>query len=151
MAWLRSDKIAFSALCVSVVALLIAGITSVLSLRFQYSESVLVEALPSKEPMIHVYAVSRGPQSPPQVTQLSFWCKIRLTNRSNKAISIVEASYREDNRLKITLDEPFYSEIRYSANTVKLESPFELPVRLNSGDAKDFYALLVECHDIVDT
>lgn len=142
MAWKRSDILSFCALGVSILSLIVSAAISFVTFRYQYGEDLALDMLPLPHYFVHAYSVERSPDSPPRVRQVAAWYRMRLNNRSNKSVSVVDANFREDSGPDENLPSPFVSAVNYAAQSASLGEVIRLPFTLGAGEAKEFYVFL---------
>jgi len=142
MAWDRSDKISLLAMIVASGALIVSIVVPIITLRMQYAEELAVERLPVPHNNVHVFSLVRTKDTGPGVKQIATWYEMRLTNRSNKPISVVDGFYAEGNGSRFPLDGPFFSDVHYRDASVSLRKPLELPFHLEPGESIKFHVLL---------
>ncbi len=142
MSWKRSDKLALTALVVSVVSLLASGVVSILTFKYQFSEDLSIELLPMREMFLHAYQVERSPGSAPLVRKLAAWYHVRVNNRSNGSVSVVDAQYREDAGKNENVPTPFVASVDYTPGSATVATPIRLPFQLAAGEARELFVLL---------
>lgn len=111
-------------------------------LKDQTAERLAVESLPMRDNYVHVWSAIRYKNKPPSVTQTATWYRFRVTNNSLIPISVVESFYNEAGRGRIRVDLPFFKSVTYENDKVALESPVELPIRLEPQESTELYALV---------
>jgi hypothetical protein len=141
----NKEIISLGALIVAALSLIVAFLAFILNYRKNFRERLRIEISEfanSAEDHIHVYKTEYKKEHDPSISQIAKWAKLSVSNLSNKPITIVSASYQEDQKDMEALPFPFVKEVVYKSNEVSLADALKLPFKLDSHEAIVFYALL---------
>ncbi|KZM39334.1 hypothetical protein OA92_20820 [Marinomonas sp. SBI22] len=144
MSWSRSDKISAIALVLSVISILVAGGFSYATYRAQYSENLKIELLkPDGDHKVVPYKIRRDKTDGVVVKEIGAWYGVRLSNLSNKPISIVESFYKFDgSRTWENLPQPYVGQVSHLDKLPKYVNYGFFPIMLGVGESVNIEVFL---------
>ena len=127
---------------IALAALLVGALTSLHSI-LEDREIVRIDELPSGIDYVHVAELVREPGPDVFVTHAATWRRLRFTNSSAKAVSLVSLEPARVDTSGVSVYPIFFRTAIVQDDAIKLGGPQALPLRLDPNSATDLFALTV--------
>ena len=108
MSWERSDKIAFGALLISLMAI---GLSAFVYWH-QSVEKVFISIKAADTDFVHVYIIRKDKKYDAYVKSVARWYELQIANNSTKTLSFTELRLLEGHKNERLIDDPLFGKLK---------------------------------------
>lgn len=138
MSWVRSDKFAFGALIVSLLAVSL----SIFVYWDQSIEKVFISFKTVPSDYVHAYVIRKDKKCDAYVKSVARWYELQISNNSSKNLSITELGLMESFKKARLINGPLFGKLYINEEKVNIGQPVTFPIKIESGDVVKGFVLL---------